>query len=162
MFFLIQVLLDQLWGLCWCSCKRFLSMGLKGWQLPSLHKGCSYSVFLKFRKWYNTKGNREPFLISFHLQTFLSVSYLLHNSKSKKNIWRALKWNNWKGNLLILEMGAWKTFPPPLLEKGEGGDNRSPPHLRTYQELVFSHIQMQLMSEQFNPDFRKRKQDLLR
>ena len=62
----------------------------------------------------------------------------------------------------IRDGGLKDVRPPlPLLEKGEGGDNRSPPYLRKYQELVFLHIQMQLMSEQFNPDFRKRKQDLL-
>jgi len=33
---------------------------------------------------------------------------------------RKLNRKNWKGNLLILEMGAWKTFPPPPTREGEG------------------------------------------
>ena len=78
--------------------------------------------------------NRGQFLIAFLLQAHLSLSYLLHNSMSKELFGEAsncsnkkhearkerkLNRKNWRGNLLILEMGAWKTFPLPTVKGGE-------------------------------------------
>ena len=87
--------------------------------------------------------NSEQSLIPFFLQTSLSLFYLLHKSISKELFGEALtcrnkkqearrkrKFNrkNGKVNLLILEMGAWKTFTlPPCWGGGGGGDDCSPP-----------------------------------
>ena len=67
--------------------------------------------------------HREQSPIPFLLQTSLFLSYLLHNSMSKELFGEASNFRNKKhearrkkkmeGNPLILEMGVWKTLPPP-------------------------------------------------
>jgi len=52
---------------------------------------------------------------------------------------RKLNRKNWKGNFLILEMGAWKMFPPP------------PPKKLSEIDVLLS--QMQLMSKLFSIEF---------
>ena len=49
---------------------------------------------------------------------------------------RKLKRTNWKGNLLIIEMGAWKRFlstPPPL---GGGGETITPTPLLPLNKIL--------------------------
>ena len=72
---------------------------------------------------------------------------------------------NWKGNLLILEMGVWQTFPPT----GEGEGVRRllslppppPPLLQeNIMEIVNFLCQMQFKRKQLYIEFRERKQYL--
>jgi len=50
---------------------------------------------------------------------FLGEASKCRNKKQEEK--RKLNWENWKGNLLILEMGAWKMFPPPSTGEEGGG-----------------------------------------
>ena len=87
--------------------------------------------------WFeNTKDNKEQSLIPFLLQISLSLFYLLQNLMSKElfgeaskyrnkkqEARRKLNWKNWKGNLLILQMGVWKTLPLPHWGGGQGDES---------------------------------------
>jgi len=66
---------------------------------------------------------------------------------------------NWKGNLLTLEMGAWKTPPPPP-GRGEGGETSAPPPSpplpkENIMEIVYLLCQMRFRIKQFYIEFQK-------
>jgi len=90
-------LLDQMWGL---DCHgKYLSRELSGITTPHFAYGVQLwvnSLISLTGKQHKMKEHREIFPIPFFLQTSLSLSYLLHNSKLKELFGKALKCKNKK------------------------------------------------------------------